>query len=417
MGIAATQIEHFRDSLIDGQIAKEKTATASLDAQQRIYAQLEGVLGEKINRRGDASTLEGAERNDSASAGLSRDLDHFFNSVLKFSASPTELSNKEELIAQANILVDRLHQIDGQLDHVESGVSDQMASDAADVNALLEEIASLNKQIGEIEVYTPRGAVDLRDDRQAALEKLAGYISFTSSDIPDSYGAIQLATKDDTGADVVLVNLGYVYGSMSLSGDDVEFSGSTIDLTGGSLYGYQQAKRGAIADFKSSLDNLSNQLVTSVNAAYNPTSGPDNFFDPAGITAGTIALASSLNSSTLKSTDTTNAGANELAKAIHLLKDHSFSVGSGDSINGRFIDHLSDLTADMGQRLRTVSNKLEHQDILESMLLSQRDAYGGVSSNEEMADLIRSQRTYQAIAKIMSITDDLLNTVINGIVR
>ena len=47
------------------------------------------------------------------------------------------------------------------------------------------------------------------------------------------------------------------------------------------------------------------------------------------------------------------------------------------------------------------------------LLSAQRDSYGGVSLDEETADMMRFQRAYQASAKMMSVIDRLLDEVMN----
>ena len=48
-----------------------------------------------------------------------------------------------------------------------------------------------------------------------------------------------------------------------------------------------------------------------------------------------------------------------------------------------------------------------------STLEAQRDALSGVSLDEEAADLLRYQRAYQAAARLIAATDEMLMTVMN----
>ena len=50
-------------------------------------------------------------------------------------------------------------------------------------------------------------------------------------------------------------------------------------------------------------------------------------------------------------------------------------------------------------------------------LRAQRDAVSGVSLDEEMADLVKYQRAFQASSRVFTIVDDLLDTVVNGLGR
>jgi flagellar hook-associated protein 1 FlgK len=47
------------------------------------------------------------------------------------------------------------------------------------------------------------------------------------------------------------------------------------------------------------------------------------------------------------------------------------------------------------------------------MLHSQRDSIGGVSLDEEMTDLTRFQKAFQASARLITTVDEMLDTLVN----
>ena len=55
------------------------------------------------------------------------------------------------------------------------------------------------------------------------------------------------------------------------------------------------------------------------------------------------------------------------------------------------------------------------QNSIMSDLRTLRDSISGVNIDEELADIIKFQHGYNAAAKFISIMDELLNTVINGL--
>jgi flagellar hook-associated protein 1 FlgK len=71
----------------------------------------------------------------------------------------------------------------------------------------------------------------------------------------------------------------------------------------------------------------------------------------------------------------------------------------------------------LGQALGTAQSRAEDQDKIETLVRTQRDTVSGVSLDEEMADLVRYQRAFQASSRVFSIVDQLLDTVVNGLGR
>ena len=288
----------------------------------------------------------------------------------------------------------------------------------AAVNRLLDTISELNTQIGRFEVNNPGVAVDLRDQRQARLEELAKLLPVNVTELPG--GKISLAVKDAGNADIVLLDDNGVTGSITFDGTNL--SGGTpatvIALSSGSINGALSVRDGAVQTLRDSLDTFAEQLVTSVNAAYNPssTAGAD-FFDPAGLTAGTIAVRSGLTGATLVTGTSGAAGDNTIAIAVAQLATRSFSTGSGDLIDGTLGQFYSRSVSDLAQALSTASARASDQDKIQQLVRNQRDSVSGVSLDEEMADLVKFQRAFQASSRVFSVVDELLDTIVNRLGR
>src|SRR5690606_18104059 len=97
-----------------------------------------------------------------------------------------------------------------------------------------------------------------------------------------------------------------------------------LALSSGSIQGSLSARDGGVKAIRDELDLLAGQLVTAVNAAYNPTGSTGNFFASAGNTAATLSLDASVNTMTLKASDGGAAGDNTIALAIAQLATRKF---------------------------------------------------------------------------------------------
>jgi flagellar hook-associated protein 1 FlgK len=406
LGLEALGVQQLRDVLLDRQVTREISLKASFSAQQLAYQRAQAGLGQSVDSTTGVAT--------SGSGGLGGTLDDFFNAFQSLASQPTDTGEKQTLLQKAAILTDQLRLTDNRLAQVQSDLDAQIAGDVGDINTLLQNIADLNAQIARAELGHPGSAVDLRDQRQARLEDLAAKIPIESR--VTGTGELQVYLKDAANNDVVLVDHVTVTGPVAFDGTNLTAgaSATAVALGGsGSVAGALSARDGAIQTLRDNLDLLARQLVTSVNAAYNPsaTAGAD-FFAASGLTAGTISLDAGLGVATLRA-GTGGAGDNSIALAVADLANQKFSVAAGDALDGTLGQFYSGAVSGIGQALASANTRLEDQDRIEQLVRSQRDAVSGVSLDEEMADLLRYQRAFQASSRVFSVVDDLLDTIVN----
>ncbi|MFP6855247.1 MAG: flagellar basal body rod C-terminal domain-containing protein, partial [Opitutales bacterium] len=107
----------------------------------------------------------------------------------------------------------------------------------------------------------------------------------------------------------------------------------------------------------------------------------------------------------LVSTHTGEDGANEIALAIA-------EMGNGD-----FTEQVSVINTDVGRSLGDVVDNLEHQQMVEGMLVDERQSISAVSLDEEVSNLMRYQRAFQASARVVTTLDNMLELVVMGLIR
>ena len=71
----------------------------------------------------------------------------------------------------------------------------------------------------------------------------------------------------------------------------------------------------------------------------------------------------------------------------------------------------------VGARTAAMNRQVESQDLVARTIQNQRDQVAGVSLNEEMTELIRFQHSFEAAARMIRAVDDMLDTVVNGMLR
>ncbi len=408
MGVTVLAIQQVRDSLLDQQVTSETSLTAGDTAGQAAYQRAEASLGESVDKTQSTGGASSASVN-----GVGAALDDFFNSFQSLASNPTDSGQRQAVLQSASILTDRLQLADQRLAKVTSDLNTQIGTDVAGTNQLLQTVADLNGQIARFEINNPGSAVDLRDQRQSALEQLAAKIPFTLQ--TSASGTVSLLAKDGSGGTVTLVNGSKVQGTVAFTGTQITAGSpaTALGLVGGSIQGALTARDGAVQTVRDNLNQLAAQLVTSVNAAYNPTGSTGDFFSSSGTTAGTIALASGVNSTTLKASDGGAAGDNTVALGVAALANQAFSTTGGDSIDGTFSGFFSNVVSNLGQAVASATARVSDQTNIEQLVRTQRDGVSGVSLDEETANLLKYQRAFQASSRVFNTIDSLLDTVVN----
>ena len=414
MGVEAMELRQNRDVLLDKSVMREFTASSGLEAAKKILESAEGALGQFLDRTKDSTSIQNA--NGSNGGGISDSLSDFFNAWESYSVKPNDVAVKQLLIEKAKILADKINITDERLGDVQSNADGQIESDLIDANGILKTLAEINGYIAKAENGKPNSAVDLRDQRQAKLEELSKYMDISFENIADSNGQIRVKCGD-----VILVEGKDVSGDGELAyvntttEKKLTFGGADLPISKGALVSQLEARNGAVQDSRNRIAALAKQLQDSLNGVYSPTG--DNFFKDAVSTAvgKLLEIDADLSVSSLKSTSTTNTGANDVALKIANLANKPFatSPSGADSIDGTFGGFYNSIVSSLGQKLSTNNIQLEDQKLSEEMTRSNRDSFSGVSQDEEMTDMMKFQRSFQATSRFINVVDNLLDQVVN----
>jgi len=414
MGVTATGVQQVRSPLLDQLVTQESSQTGSLQAQVTNFTTAQTLLGETITSATSPTTPTSS---GTGTTGISAGISNFFNAVSSLSADPTNSTKKQLLLQQSATLVTQINGVDSQLQTLQTGITTQATSDVAKVNALLQNIAQLNGQIAQNGTSSSSSTLALKDQRQADLQQLAGYMDFTTATATSGNGQIKVLSEDASGTPVSLVDgTNVVAGGIAFDGTNLTVGtpSTTLALQGGSIAGELSARDGAIQQLRNDIASTAGEMTSAVNAAYNPTGTTGNFFQATPAT-GLIALDSTLSLSNLKTTDTGSSGANELALAVANVANQTFSTGSGDLINGSISGFYGQTVSGFGETLANAQTQLGTQQNVQQMLTTQQSSVSGVSMDEELTNLMQYQKAYQASTQIMNVLDNLLQSVIGMI--
>ncbi len=202
----------------------------------------------------------------------------------------------------------------------------------------------------------------------------------------DGLNASGLAgTEDDTSLNDIVASLDGVEGlNASLTPD----GRLNIQAAEGFSFNFADDSSGVLA-------------VLGVNAYFTGTSASDIAVDPS-----LVAEPSQLKSGRI--TDGTFV-ANGTALALADLQDHAVGSLNGRSLRQFWQDRVQSLAVET----EAAAGRAASAGLVEQSLQTQRAALSGVSIDEESLNLLNFQRQYQGAARLISIADELMQTLMS----
>ena len=116
---------------------------------------------------------------DLQDVGVAMDLSDYYAAWNDLSSNASEGSQKIALIQTASTLTQDIQTSRSTLRNLQNSLNDQLKTNLEEVNSIGEQIASLNKQIGNIESIEGNNANDLRDKRDELELTLSKLLSFS----------------------------------------------------------------------------------------------------------------------------------------------------------------------------------------------------------------------------------------------
>ena len=414
-GADVVAIRQLRDQILDDQIGSELSVTGSLASQQKALQYAQANLGQQIDRQPSGADAAASATSLAGQFGLAEGLTTFFNSFQSVAANPRDATERTVLLENAKSLTARFKQTDQRLQKLATSLNSSIDSDLSAANRLLTDIAKLNDEIADAENRTNGTANDLRDSRQGKIEDLAKLVKVEVTRDANDVLSIAVGSTTLVVGRTVLDSLQ----SYDAGGGQIlvrTTGGATpVALTGGSIEGTISARDGAIATLRSDIRSIATLVISEVNSVHTAgysltgTTGA-NFFT--GTDASDIALNATLdgNPQLVQASGVSGAqGNNAVALRLAQLADKK-----NVSLNGQtFSQSFNRVVSALGQSLANVNGAAETQGVVQNMLTSQRDSLMGVSIDEEMTDLVKYQKAYQASARIITTIDEMLDTVLS----
>jgi flagellar hook-associated protein 1 len=396
-GVDLQKVERIREGFLDQEIRNTNYQLGQSDQRSGIMSRIESYLNEPLQ------------------GGIATELDNFFTAFQNLAANPEDAGVRQSVIQQGVTLTKEFNYLSNGFQNVKIDVIRDVEGKVKEVNDLLVEIASLNKQIFTMQPAVANEYEDLRDKR---LDELSKLIEIHTS--KDQNGLINISTSGSTlvsGVDAFQVSLDATSERLNLM-----FKGTSTVLSSpfGEVGASIDAYNITTPAFNKKLNEVAQALMTEVNNLHSKGYGLKdlttgivstgiNFFS--GTDAGNMVVNPDVLNNVQKlaaSADGTE-GNNQVALNIANIVDKQ--VFNGGTAN--ILQYYRTLVTDIGygssdsQRLSDALSKRSAN--LENLKLS----ISGVSLDDVMVNLIKYQRSFDAAGKVVSTIDQMFETILN----
>lgn len=440
-GVEAHSIQRIRDQFIDRQYRQETNELGYWETKSKAITQMEDVMAEPSDY------------------GLNESLDLFWKSLEELSTSPENAGTRRVVTERGVTAAESFNYIYKQLVEVQGNLKNEIDVTTKDVNSILKQIAALNENIAKVEPngYLPN---DLYDARDTLVDELSQYfpikIEYTKNGgnslaIAEGNMTISIRTGKPVPNDTIKIVEGKEASQFEHNlpvGDSkdpfqgftiigVPANGATINHTellpnqGKMLslinsYGYGANKEGVYPEMLAQLDKMAQEFANAFNAVHRAGYGlpPDNetgldFFvnlNGGAITAGNIAVNKDIKDDPSKvaaSTEPDQEGNGKNAVLLAAVKTTSI-LGLGNATVQSFYQSLIGKLGVDGEQ----ANRLAETTAVKQLTIANnRASVSSVSLDEEMTNMIIFQQAYNASARMITVVDETLDKIINGMGR
>ncbi|WP_458411853.1 flagellar hook-associated protein FlgK [Schinkia sp. CFF1] len=459
-GVETGSIQRIRDSFLDDQYRTENNKFGYWNTKSEALTKMEDIM------------------NEPSEDGLATTINEFWGALQDLSAQPEDSGARSVVRQRALAVADTFKYVSNSLSAIQKDLDKQIDVEKDNLNAILEKIGDLNKQINEVE---PHGYVpnDLYDERDRLVDELSNSVSIRvervkSSGKPDDIaeGKYNIFLTDGEGKDLVppvkIVDGDNLKVAQMKYTKDNSLTYSPVDTisfvdkdTGAVLqnfnakdfnspgklqafveaYGYVDGGKatGIYPDMLHDLDLMAVLFVDKFNEIHRAGSGLPQL-DSAGIVVTPGATGLDFFEPFTMTAANPNGAASQMKLSSNIELDlnniaASTNGTSGDGSNAKNLANIKDVMLDfdqdgvpensaqsfyqskigkMGVDTQLADRMTKNSTTLKDSVETRRNSISNVSLDEEMTDMIRFQHAYNAAARNITLIDELLDKVING---
>ena len=398
-GVDIGSISRLKDDLLEQQARDASSRSGSLNEQARAATAIELRLGGL-----------GAE-------SLSGELDALWNGFADVANNPASLGARQVVLQQA-------HRVAASVNALGTSAVAQHDSEVAALGYRIDEINDLAAgvaKVGQLVLSAKAAGTstnELLDHQAGLINRLSELVDLRVRDRGDGTVSLYVDGHD-------LVSEGYVkplaltpvadpalavHGLARMTVTTIA-TGRELNLQRGQVAGLLTVANSTLPDHLTQLDSVAAAIARTVNAIHTTGQGLDQvdgrrLFDPEPATARTLAVSADI------ADDPRRLGA---AATGGELLDNSVArrlaaLGESPDDPGLLVDRL--VTA-VGTSVASLKSRAGSAETATAKARQARDSVSNVNLDEELTNLVESQRAFEAAARVLTTVDQLLDTLIN----
>lgn len=439
-----------------------------VDQYLQTYMREQNALSSYMQGYSNAATSVESIMNELNGTGLEDTFTKFYEAAQTLNTSPKSSVAREGFIQQAQTLAQKFNSMTSSLQDIRTSLvgdisdssslaSSKIATSVTQVNQKLEQIVKLNTDIVKISSanMTPNNLLDVRDHLVTELSamlpvtitdntngsvnlsingvdiiagtSLLGKLSIRQGD--DTTPAIIDIDREPTGSGTLAENINKYINSGSMGATLAAGSTRTDILTAKGTMNNLDILANQFAQIINDIQTKANGTVTPLAIDKNSLTlipATENIFessDGGAITAKNIQI----NNNVLQDPYLIAAARID----TNLVTNPNYNVNAiGDNTNMQLVldsrkspygglgncnpeSFLSAIVGDIGLKTSSANTDSKNQLQVLTQVKNQLSSATGVSMDEEVIDLSKYQRAYQASARIFSVCNDLLDVLVN----
>jgi flagellar hook-associated protein 1 FlgK len=406
-GVGVQSITQARDQFLERQIPN---ATAS-----------KGWTSTESDALSAVSAL-----NPDAAGGLSTALSAFYSSLRAVAQNPSDLSLRQVAVSATQGLARAFNRTSEAIEGARSGLDSQIDGTIQEVNSAATSMAGLNGQIRAARANgaQPNDLLDARQRLQDRLTELTGATPVTNAqgDVSMALPGGTALVSQDRAAQLSTIADASNSGHLSLRITRSDGSGPVAlpaSAAGGVIGGALSARDGAIGAASTAIDNLAFDLGNAVNAVHSAgfaldgTTGHNLF--AVGATAAGAAARIAVDPTTLANPSLLAAASSaagltgDNTNMLALIATERTALAGGADPGKTF----EGIVSQFGSSSQRSSAMAEQDGALLDHLSQLRESSSGVSIDEELIKLTSAQRAFEAVSKVITTADAMLDTLMN----